>query len=212
MLQGSAECGHGRLALGLRAAAAPSTFLNAATSRSSCSRRALCCDIVPTLRMLAPVVIDQSLADPRRRRHVRALSRVLPDDALAFFQHTALQPPMAVDGGAGGSGDAGLECDIDIDDGDGEEATGVEASGKELEMDGASGGAVSNQHVAASVATVEEARAACDSALDGASAAAAAAAAEQAATTANDFTNCVHEGGGGGEGSAAAAEQITTNP
>ena len=227
MLHGGGECGQGRLALGLRAAAPPSSFLNAATSRSSCSRRALCCDIVPTLRMLAPIVMDQSLPDPRRRRHVRALARVLPDDALAFFAHTALQPPMDVDGSA----EAGPECDIDIDDGEGEEAPARESSGKEFESGGTYKGVVERNiysygdlftvkftaqgqlHFVGSFATIEEARAARDSATRSVPAAAAAPQhpSEQTEKSTDVFTNCVQEEGGGGQGSAAAAQQITTD-
>ncbi len=116
MLHGSGDCGQGRLALGLRASVLPSAFLNPATSRSSCSRHALCCDIVPALRLLSPVVLSQSLSDTRRRRHIRALARSLPDDALAFLAHTSLQPPMSFDGNVGSSIDAALECDLEIDD------------------------------------------------------------------------------------------------
>jgi hypothetical protein len=118
VLHGCDDFGQGRLALGLRASAPPLAFTNPATCRASCCRRSLCCDIVPTLRLLSPMLLGQSLSDARRRRHLRALARSLPDEALAFLAHTALQTPVAFDGDMGSDTAAVHGCDLDIDDAD----------------------------------------------------------------------------------------------
>ena len=225
MLHGRGECGQGRLALGLRAAALPSAFLNPATSRSSCSREALACDIIPTLRLLSPIVLSQSVADTRRRRHVRALARSLPDDALAFLAHTALQPPMWFDGN-GGAADAALECELDIDDAEEGPVKGTYA--REFDSNGQYKGVIEKniygygdlfsvkfthdgqQHSCGSFVSIEEARAARDSAMSSACAAAAAATAAaaqeiqtgHAEASANVFTGCEPGVVGGGDATA----------
>jgi hypothetical protein len=225
VLHGRGECGQGRLALGLRAAALPSAFLNPATSRSSCSRLVLSCDIIPTLRLLSPIVLSQSVADTRRRRHVRALARSLPDDALAFLAHTALQPPASFDGN-GGAADSALECELDIDDAD--EGPLKAPSVREFESSGQYKGVIEKniygygdlftvkfthdgqQHFVGSFLSIEEARAARDSAVSSACAAAAAATAAAAQeiqtahtnASANVFTGCELEAVGGGDATA----------
>lgn len=73
---------------------------------------------MPVLRLLSPVLLGQSLSDTRRRRHIRALARSLPDEALAFLAHTALQTPVAFDGDMGSDTAAVHGCDLDIDEAD----------------------------------------------------------------------------------------------
>jgi hypothetical protein len=73
---------------------------------------------VPALRLLSPILLGQSLSDTRRRRHIRALARSLPDEALAFLAHTALQTPVAFDGDMGSDTVAVHGCDLDVDEAD----------------------------------------------------------------------------------------------
>jgi hypothetical protein len=226
VLHGSGECGQGRQALGLRASAPPSAFINPATSRLSCSRNALCCDVIPALRMLSPIVFSQSLSDTRRRRHIRALARSLPDDALAFLAHTSLQPPMSCDGSAGCSADATLDCDLDIDDVGDESAAGP--SVKEFETGVQYKGVIEKNiygygdhftvrvtkvtlegrsHFSASFSSLEEARAARDAALSGAHAAAYELQNVRDEASANVFTD---DGLKGGDDAAAATSAVET--
>jgi hypothetical protein len=102
----------------------------------------------------------------------------MPDDALAFLAHTALQPPMVIDSDGGSSAGAGQEFDLDVDDADEEPLK--ESCVTQFESSGPYKGAVEKniysygdlftvkvtrhgrQH-SSSFATVEEARAARDS-------------------------------------------------
>ena len=199
--------------------------MNPATIRSSCSRRSLCCDVVPALRLLSPAVLSQSLLDSRRRRHVRALARSLPDDALAFLAHTAMQAPVDFDGSAGGGEEVGQDIDLDVDDADEDRDDG--AAGNACESGAAYRGVIerniycygnyftvkicvdgSPQSVG-SFPTVEEARAARDSAL----LSACVAAKEQGeqgtgdGLDARDFTNGERGAAVESEGGAAAVKQ-----
>jgi hypothetical protein len=227
VLHSSDEYGQGRLALGLRAAAPPLAFINPATIRSSCSRRSLCCDIIPALRLLSPVVLAQSLPDTRRRRHLRTLARSLPEEALAFLAHTALQTPIAFDGSVGSDAAAGREFDLDVDDAD--EECSKDASVTNAESSGVYRGVIEKNiygygeqftvrftlegrlHMLGSFPAIEEARAARDAALLGAHAAAAAGALGQrcAGASARVFTTGEDGEAGDAEGRAAASKLTT---
>jgi hypothetical protein len=179
------------------------------------------------LRMLSPVVLSQSLSDTRRRRHIRALARSLPDDALAFLAHTSLQPPMSFDGGVVGSVDATLECDLDVDDMADEPL--AEPCVKQFEGSGSYKGVIERNiygygdHFTVRVAkfsvdgrsqfvgsfsSLEEARAARDAALSGHSAAANAQELQTGHMDASEnvFTGDELKGPGDGDDAAAAAQ------
>lgn len=172
-------------------------------------------------------MLSQSLLDSRRRRHVRALARSLPDDALAFLAHTAMQTPVDFDGSAGSGEEVGQEIDVDLDVDDADEERGDGAAGNTCESGTAYRGVIerniygygncfnvkicvdgSPQSVG-SFPTVEEARAARDSAL----LSACVAAKEQGeqgtgdGLDARDFTNGERRATVESEGGAAAVKQ-----
>jgi hypothetical protein len=150
----------------------------------------------------------------------------MPDDALAFLAHTALQPPMAVDGDAGSGAGVGQEFDLDVDDADEEPLK--ETCAPQFEGSGPYKGAVERniynygdlftvkvtrlgqQHSLGSFSTVEEARAARDAALSGLLSDVHEQRMELPGATAELFINTENRGAGGEECGASATELTQT--
>jgi hypothetical protein len=134
------------------------------------------------------------------------LARSLPDEALAFLAHTALQPPVAFDGDIDSNPNANLECDfdLDIDDGDGprmrcraQEAESkyvvekyIYSYGDTFRVKFTLKGQL---HRVGSFTTIEEARAARDSALSRAAAAAHVKQQDPNEEAIDSFTACENE-------------------
>lgn len=150
----------------------------------------------------------------------------MPDDALAFLAHTAMQPPMVVDGDAGSSSGVGQEFDLDVDDADEEPLK--ETCAPQFESSGPYKGAVERniysygdvfavkitrhgqQHSLGSFLTVEEARAARDAALSSLLSDVQEQHIEVPGATAELFIDTENRGAGGEECGASATELTQT--